>query len=360
MFGPARRPRFHKNAQFGDAMNALTKAHEALEDKQRKSTCLFPLDVGGHCGERAVDGHTVQEALLDRISKKGHVWTFLRGIAHVRERLIDQDSERSRQKYDQRRWAPEKAGVKRASVYHFCCNDHDRSLFRPIEHDDRGGQHHPLDKVPATSEKRTLLTYRIVMLATELLNRTEVVMDGMSRRHRRSRVILKQKKKIRDIHTHLRRAMEECADAYLKSEYDNVVDTPIDLTIVLPIGLAVVDSYAFRNDPRNGQLFVSVLPLGLAHPQGSKAFRHRIIASRMCGEVEGTRRSVNHLWRMIGRPDQIEDAKYELLEELLVHCRNAFFSDAYEGMPDDIRLAIEHSVYEATVTDFPPPLQAYL
>ena len=354
------RPNFRRNQGFGEALGVLTKAQHVLDDRHKKSRCLFPLGVGQHCGERAIDGHTVQEALLSRISTKGHVWTFLRDIANVTQRLIAHDSEESKTMYDLRRWSPKPLGIGKASVYHFCCWFHDRMLFRPIEHSDNDDRNHPIDEMPLTSEQRVLLTYRIAMLETELLSRTKLLMEMMPRRHRRNSMAKLQTRKIGTILAELKSAMDSCEHGYLRGEYDDVVDTPIDSKVTLPIGLAVVDTYAYRNDPRNGQLFLSVLPLGPAQRRDRHAFEHRVIASRMTGNEAVTQPSINQLKRMTGKPDQVENGRYELMSDLLVYCRNAFFSYGYEELPENIRAAIEESVYEVTTRDFPQPFQSFL
>ncbi len=359
LYGPNRRPKYRKNYQFGEAMGRLTRAHETFDAKQSKSRCRFPLSVGKHCDEIAVAGHTIQNAILQRISTNGHVMTFSRSIASIRRRLVEHETEESKAMYDQCRWSPEKRGVNEASIYYFSCNSHDTELFKLIEHTEGPMDAHPLDG-PLTAAHHSMLMYRIALLKTEQLARTLLMIESMKKQDQRSPAVLLRRGQIKATQNVVVKDVKLFEERYLTQNFESFVDIPVDMIIDLPTGIALADTWSVGVEHRNDAgVFLFILPLQQLQHNESGQHRHRMIISRMRQYQPSTERTVQEITRLVNNIGEGEGFS-EFLMAILTNCQNTFFSHDYKELPEKTLMAIEGSVYEAMRLMLGEPLQRYM
>ena len=354
---PNPRPKFRKDRNYEEAMGIFNKAQNVLFGRQKRSRCLFPLPEGGYCGEPAIAGHTIQKALLSRMEKTGHIKGFLRDVVNVRKRITESDRGDSKAFYDQRRWSPGCIGVNDASVHYFTCKNHDTKLFGPIERVKKNSNTHPLDAPDLANEQYFLLAYRRLMVAIEQLERLKIMPNCVREQHRNDKRLLLIIQRINGYMNGLIKYKGSFDECYLTGRFDDVIDTPVDATIELPLKVAVADLYSFNG---MGEVFLTIFPLRLSRPGENGLYNHRVIASRMKTAQSSTQRTIDKIRCMVESLGTDDGGLEEFLREVFTNCRNSFFSHDYEQLPDHIRETVEQAVYCAAVQDVPEPLRDYL
>ncbi len=354
---PNPRPKFRKDRKYQESMDIFKKAQNVLVDRQKRSRCLFPLTEDEYCGEPAIGGHTIQKALLGRMERTGHVRGFLIDVANMGHRITDCGGVDSKAFYDQRRWSPRDVGVNEASVHYFACNLHDTVLFVPIERGEENSSTHPLDAPELANEHYFLLAYRRLMVAIEQLERLKIMPNCMREQHRNDKRLLLIIQRINGYLNGLTKAKDSFDESYLTRRFDDVIDTPVDVTIGLPLKVAVADLYSFNG---RGEVFLTIFPLRPSRSEENGLYNHRVIASHMKTAQSSTQGAIDKIRRMVESLGTDDGGLEEFLREVLANCRNSFFSHDYEQLPEHIRETVEQAVYCTAVEGIPEPLQDYL
>lgn len=354
---PNPRPKFKKDRNYEEAMGILKKAQNVLVGRQKRSRCLFPLTEDEYCGKPAIAGHTIQKALLSRMERTGHVQGFEWDIANMRRRITDCGGVDSKAFYDQRRWSPRDIGVNEASVHYFTCEIHDTELFGPIERIKEDASTHPLDAPELANEHYFLLAYRRLMVAIEQLERLKIMPNCMREQHRNDKRILLIIQRINGHMNGLIKYKGSFDECYLKRRFDDVIDTPVDATIELPLKVAVADLYSLND---MDEVFLTIFPLRPSRSEGSGLYNHRVIASHMKTAPSSTQRAIDKIRRMMESIGMDDGGLEEFLREIFASCRNSFFSHDYEQLPEHIRETVEQAVYCTAIEGIPEPIRGYL
>lgn len=354
---PNPRPKFRKDRNYEEAMGIFKKAQNALVCRQKRSRCQFPLPEGGYCGELAIGGHTIQKALLSRMRKTGRVQGFLRDVVNVRKRIMESGRDDSKAFYDQRRWSPTDVRIRDASVHYFTCDLHDTVLFVPIERGEKNSSTHPLDAPELANEQYFLLAYRRLMVAIEQLERLKIMPNCMREQHRNDKRLLLIIQRINGYMNGLIKYKGSFDECYLKRRFDDVIDTPVDATLELPLKVAVADLYSLND---MDEVFLTIFPSRLSRSEENGLYNHRVIASHMKIASSSTQGAIDKIRRMVESLGRDDRGLEEFLREVFTNCRNSFFSHDYEQLPEHIRETVEQAVYCAAVQDVTGPLQDYL
>ena len=343
------RPIFNKNRDFGKAMESLDRNQRLLVGKQRRSPCRFPTMSAENCGQDVVGGHTIQEAILESIASVGHVKSFSRDVSAFKRRLVEDHKAESITFFEQRRWSPDGVGIHEASVYYFTCEFHDAKLFEPIEYRRAGHEFHPLANPPFSAEQYFLLAYRISMMSIEQLERVGLMLTSTSENlSRDSRVLLETRRTEEVLRTREREKarFDEC---YLKGDYDSLIETPISAVVELPLRIAVADTYAFAQDTRMGEVFLTILPFDQSTTGEEGLYCHRVFASLTNTKQPSKPGIISEIKRMIAVPSQSQQGHFEFLHEVMSGCRNTFFGYEYDRLPADLRESVEKDICNEAV-----------
>ena len=343
------RPIFNKNRDFGKAMESLDRNQRLLVGKQRRSPCRFPTMSAENCCQDVVGGHTIQEAILESIASGGHVKSFSTDIAALKTRLVEHNKAESITFFEQRRWSPDDVGIDKASVNYFTCKTHDAKLFEPIEYRRAEDEFHPLANPPFSAEQYFLLAYRIEMMYIEQLERVGLMLTSTSENlSRDSRVILETRRTKEMLRTKEREKarLDEC---YLKGDYDSLIETPISAVVELPLRIAVADTYAFAQDARKGEVFLTILPFVESTTGEEKLYCHRVFVSLTNTKQPFKPVTINEIKRMIAVPSQSQQGHIEFLREVMSCCRNTFFGYEYDRLPAALRESVEKDVCKKAI-----------
>ena len=204
-----------------------------LVGRQHRSRCLFPIGNGAHCNQSAVDGHTIQESILDSMATDGHVKSFSRDVSAIKTRLVEHQKAESKTFYEQRRWSTGEVGIKEASVNYFTCRCHDASWFRPIEYGQGEEKDHPLDNPPFSPEQYFLLAYRISLMYIEQLERVRLMARSASKNPSRDSRVLLTTRRIEEMLKSKRAEKESFDQCYLQGDYASLIETPISSVLEL-------------------------------------------------------------------------------------------------------------------------------
>ena len=358
-----RKPQFRRDHQFEAAINQLKAAHKKMTEGVSRSNCLVPQHGLVPCLCRPTECHTVQEEILSNMAKDGHVNTFPKDILGMTNRLIREDGENVRAFFDHGRWLPESVGIHDASVRYLACNPHDREAFGPIERKKSGVCTHPLDASKLTDEQYGLLAYRTLMFYLGELKRLEQVVSALTAQQRQDKRMVLHRARLLEKRKTLcayKKSFDEC---YLQRDFSSLVETPIDLSIRLPLEVSAADLFGLENDSRRAEVFLTIVP-NQSGREGNGYFEHRVIVSRLRTEAlktESTVAAVDSLLEGVGVSDA---GTSEFLTKLLSSARNAFFSRDYEQrLSEETRIAIEDEVCKSVVGElerlFPNILSAY-
>ena len=355
-----RRPRFNKDRDFGEVMDSLDRYQHLLVGRQHRSRCLFPIGNGAHCNQPAVDGHTIQESILESMATDGHVKSFPRDMSSLKSRLVEHQKAESKTFYEQRRWSTGDVGIKEASVNYFTCRLHDASLFRPIEYSQTDQNEHPLANTPFTAEQHFLLAYRISMMCIELLERLRIMLMSTSENPSRDSRVLLETRRTEELLRTKEREKARFDECYLKGDYDSLIETPISAVVELPLRIAVADMYTFSHNTSMGEVFLTILPCDHSPARQGDSYFHRVFASHTSATESSIPATIDEIKRMMDAASKPYGGQIEFLQQVMTFCRNAFFSFEYDRLPANLRETVEKAVYKVVVRNFPEQFQRYV
>ena len=331
------KPVFKTGKELGEALDALYELFALIDTGSPKPRCLVPLRDGGPCRHVPTGSHSIQERILNRFAKEGHVKTFPTDMRTALRRLTSKKDVYYRSSlFQDHLWIESRVGIGDASKRPFACECHDTATFRSIEHS-QPGELHPLSVPELTEKQYFLLCYRILMFEIEVRSFLERIWEKPSRRIRRSRIrrvrkdprFKREAKAIMGINRQVANLKPRFDTCYINEDFHSLIETPIDERIQLPIQIAVAS--LFNNSIDNGleEVFLTIVPTE-PEPGTRDSYEHRVIASRLHTSTDAAESSIRAIKCLLARINESADGADSLLIEILGASGNAFFSHQYE------------------------------